>query len=96
MMAERKFCPKNLWAVILTAIRVEYRVVRAHLSELEEVRHPQGTVSEQGHTNQPGGVTAELEVEPQQRGLTRGLDASRAHRGFPIPVGHLPRSGGVT
>ena len=70
MMAERKFCPKNLWAVILTAIRVEYRVVRAHLSELEEVRHPQGTVSEQGHTNQPGGVTAELEVEPQQRGLT--------------------------
>jgi RNA polymerase sigma factor (sigma-70 family) len=38
-------------AVILTAIRPEYLAVRGHLTEVKEVRHPQGTVYEQGGFN---------------------------------------------
>lgn len=45
-MAESK--SKKRRAVIVTAIRPEYMAVRRHLTDLEEVRHPKGTVYERG------------------------------------------------
>jgi len=41
-------------AVILTAIPIEYQAVRAHLSSLTEMIHPQGTVYETGTFECPG------------------------------------------
>ncbi len=41
-------------AVILTAIPVEYKAVRAYLSELKEEVHPQGTVYERGQFTEEG------------------------------------------
>ena len=35
-------------AVVLTAIPIEYKAVRIHLSELEELTHPKGNVYERG------------------------------------------------
>jgi nucleoside phosphorylase len=41
-------------AVILTALGVEYQAVRAHLKGYQKMRHPEGTVYEEGRLAGPG------------------------------------------
>lgn len=47
-MAAEKSTSNKYSAVILTAIRSEYLAVRSHLTDLREIKHPQGTVYEKG------------------------------------------------
>ncbi|NEO53439.1 MAG: 5'-methylthioadenosine/S-adenosylhomocysteine nucleosidase [Okeania sp. SIO3B5] len=64
-------------AVILTAIRIEYMAVRAHLSDLSEEIHSQGTVYERGKFSIDG---QELEVGIVETGAGNSPAAIEAER----------------
>ena len=65
-------------AVILTALPVEYMAVRAHLSDLQEETHPQGTIYERGKfvANGQGWDVGIVEIGAGNSGAA--LEAERA------------------
>jgi nucleoside phosphorylase len=65
-------------AVILTAIPVEYMAVRAHLTDLQEEMHPQGTIYEQGKFTANGQVWEVVIVEVGAGNSAAALEAERA------------------
>ena len=64
-------------AVILTAIRIEYMAVCAHLSDLREEIHPNGTIYERGQFSIGG---QEWEVGIVQTGAGNSPAAMEAER----------------
>lgn len=64
--------------VILTAIPVEYRAVRSHLTKVHEERHPQGTIYERGTFSSPGQSWDVLIGEIGAGNPTAALEAERA------------------
>ncbi|HEY9206737.1 MAG TPA: 5'-methylthioadenosine/S-adenosylhomocysteine nucleosidase [Candidatus Methanoperedens sp.] len=69
-------------AVILTALRVEYKAVRAHLTNLHEIVHPQGTIYEQGlfSSNGYSWKVAIVEIGAGNEGAA--IEAERAIKQF--------------
>ena len=65
-------------AVILTAIPVEYKAVRSHLTELKEETHPQGTIYEQGKFAIDGKTWDVGIVETGAGNSPAGIEAERA------------------
>lgn len=65
-------------AVIVTALPVEYLAVRAHLSDLQEVIHPQGTVYERGQFVADGAQWDVGIVEIGTGNVGAALEAERA------------------
>ncbi|MUG94196.1 hypothetical protein F7734_18105 [Scytonema sp. UIC 10036] len=65
-------------AVILTAIPLEYMAVRAHLTNLQEEMHPQGTIYEQGIFAGNGKVWQVGIVEIGAGNSTAAVEAERA------------------
>lgn len=65
-------------AVILTALPVEYKAVRAHLSGLKEEIHPRGTVYERGRFDALGHVWEVGIVEIGSGNPEAALEAGRA------------------
>ena len=65
-------------AVILTALPVEYLAVRAHLSDLREEVHPQGTIYERGRFAGNGSVWDVGIVEIGAGNPRAALEAERA------------------
>ncbi|WP_243147127.1 5'-methylthioadenosine/S-adenosylhomocysteine nucleosidase [Scytonema sp. UIC 10036] len=68
-------------AVILTAIPLEYKAVRAYLSELKEEVHPQGTVYERGQFTDNGkswevGI---VEIDTGNKGAAMETERAIAH-----------------
>ncbi|MDF5726659.1 MAG: hypothetical protein PUP92_01130 [Rhizonema sp. PD38] len=69
-------------AVILTAIPIEYKAVRAHLTELREELHPQGTVYERGKFAANGMVWNLAIVEIGAGNTGAAVEAERAINHF--------------
>jgi nucleoside phosphorylase len=65
-------------AVILTAIPLEYMAVRAHLTDLREETHPQGTIYERGKFSANGNVWKVGIVEVGAGNSTAAVEAERA------------------
>lgn len=69
-------------AVILTALPVEYQAVRAHLADLREDIHPQGTVYERGNLATSGQSWDAAIVEIGSGGPGAATEAARAINHF--------------
>lgn len=65
-------------AIILTALRVEYIAVRAHLRDIDEIVHPQGTVYERGIFSSPRGQWEIILVQTGMGGTSAAVEAERA------------------
>ncbi len=83
-------------AVILTALSVEYKAVRAHLTDLKEETHPQGTVYERGKFSS-GAHSWEVGIVEIGKGIPRAaVEAERAMRHFrPSVVFFVGVAGGI-
>jgi nucleoside phosphorylase/tetratricopeptide (TPR) repeat protein len=65
-------------AVILTALRVEYEAVKAHLSDCREAPHPQGNIYEKGTFLSPSGDWEILIAEIDPGNPSAAFEAERA------------------
>jgi nucleoside phosphorylase len=83
-------------AVILTALSVEYKAVRAHLTNLQEETHPQGTVYERGKFLSAAHSWEVGIVEIGMGNPTAALEAERAIQHFePNVVLFVGVAGGI-
>jgi nucleoside phosphorylase len=69
-------------AIIITALPVEYLAVRAHLTDLQEDIHPQGTICERGEFSAAGRIWNVAIVEIGQGNPTAAVEAERAIQYF--------------
>lgn len=83
-------------AIILTALPVEYKAVHAHLSNIQEVIHPQGTVYEKGLFSSPRGQWEVIIAEIGAGGTSAAMEAERAIEYFkPSHVFFVGVAGGL-
>lgn len=86
----------QLCAVILTAIPVEYKAVRAYLTELREELHPQGTIYEKGKFVANGTVWDVVIVEIGAGNTGAAMEAERAINYFqPNVIFFVGVAGGI-
>ena len=84
-------------AIILTAILVEYRAVRVHLTDLREETHPQGTVYERGKFAAANGKSWEVGIVRVGAGNSgAAVEAERALQYFnPSVIFFVGVAGGI-
>jgi len=83
-------------AVICTALPVEYIAVRAHLQEIREIVHPQGTIYEQGKFSTPNITWQVRIVEIGAGNAGSALETERAISDFaPHVVCFVGIAGGI-
>lgn len=74
--------PSNLRALVLTAIQVEFKAVRAHLRDLHEEHHEQGNIYERGTFETEGGNWEVLIVQTGATNQQAALETERAIQHF--------------